>query len=250
MPTSGDGLGTRQPEVHDFGMRKALLGFVLTAALTVVPSRDAAAACHAFTVAASPSTVTEGGAVTVTVERDANIGDSRVELSTIDESAVGGSDFAPIRQTINFTTETSRTVQLQTTDDNVAESAETLRLHLSNPGGCAVNPNFQVGPDARVTIADNDAPAATNAPATVTTSARATSTRGTTTTQSTIAPTTTAGALEPEPTTADDPVVIEQAADGGDDGGGAGGALAALGVIAVLGAGGALAYYRIRVARS
>src|SRR4051812_14473237 len=55
---------------------RALVVAGLGGALLVVQAPDALASCHAFTVSASPSTVAEGGTVTVTVTRDGNVRES------------------------------------------------------------------------------------------------------------------------------------------------------------------------------
>ncbi|MGH2758142.1 MAG: hypothetical protein ACRDKJ_01105, partial [Actinomycetota bacterium] len=53
----------------------------------------AQAACHAFTVSASPTSPAEGGRVTVTVSRDGAVNPSSVRVSTIDETARAPSDY-------------------------------------------------------------------------------------------------------------------------------------------------------------
>ncbi|MEX2292322.1 MAG: Calx-beta domain-containing protein, partial [Acidimicrobiales bacterium] len=119
------------------------------------------AACHAFTVAVSPGTLDEGGTVRITVSRDAAVNPSSIDVSTVDGSAHAGSDYTAVDETVSFSSETTKTLTLHTTDDASSEPAETFRVHLSNPGGCAVNPNFSIGPDAQVTIKASDAPTTT-----------------------------------------------------------------------------------------
>ncbi len=141
--------------------RRVLLAVVAGAAWIGLDTQAAIAACHAFEITADPATVAEGAAVRVTVSRDAAVGPSQIDVETIDGTARGGADYdAVARRTIAFTNETSQTFPVQTKDDSDRESAETFRLHLSNPGGCAVNPNFRVGPDVIVTISANDEAAA------------------------------------------------------------------------------------------
>lgn len=131
----------------------------------VGPAPSVFAACHAFTVEAKPSSVAEGAAVTVIVRRDAAVGPSQIDIETIDGTAVGGADYEAVaRRTIAFSSETEQSFEVPTVDDAESEASETFRLHLSNPGGCTVNPNFVVGPDAEVTITDNDAPATSGVP--------------------------------------------------------------------------------------
>lgn len=141
---------------------------LLSVLLMFLTATPASAACHAFTVAVTPAAVDEGDTVRITVSRDAAVNPSSVHVSTIDESARAGSDYVAINETVSFTNETSKTLTLQTMNDSIEEPAESLRLHLSNPGGCAVNPNFSVGPDAQVTIKANDAATTTVPPATTT----------------------------------------------------------------------------------
>lgn len=219
-----------------------LLGWSLA-----VAAPPAEAGCHSFTVAASPDRVREGATVTVTVRRDNAINPSQVDVSSVDETARGGQDYPTVRQTIAFTgTDTQRTFTVATTDDRVSEQGETFRLHLSNPGGCAVNPNFVIGPDARVTIDDNDAAATTTTAKATTSSAAVASSTASTTTEpdgettvteasldTTEPPTTEATGARPEP-------------DGDDDGGGNALAVGLVGValLALVGAGGYFLYRR------
>lgn len=173
-------------------------------AVVVGPAPPALAACHSFTVEAEPSSVAEGAAVTVTVRRDAGVGPSQIDIETVDGTAVGGSDYAAVaRRTVSFSSETEQSFEVATLDDPESESSETFRLHLSNPGGCTVNPNFVVGPDAEVTITDNDVPETTAVPPASTSTA---SPRTTSTTTSEASPeastsTTTAGPVDDETTT-------------------------------------------------
>ena len=147
-------------------MRRVVVSCALVAAVAILPGRAAFAACHHFMIAASPNPVSEGATVTVTVSRDAALAPSNVDVSTVDETARAGQDYAALRQTVNFTNETSRSFQVATTDDNLAEGPQTFRLHLSNPGGCSINPNYVVDPDARVTIQEDSSDAAASTTAT------------------------------------------------------------------------------------
>lgn len=126
-------------------------------------AEPAAAACHSFTVSASPAMVKEGGKVTVTVQRDSGVNPSQVRVSSIDETATGGNDFEKVDRTVSFTAETSQSFTVAIIQDTVAEPAEVFRLHLSDAAGCAVNPAFSLGPDFRVTIEDDDGPTTTAA---------------------------------------------------------------------------------------
>lgn len=128
----------------------------------------AAAACHAFTVSASPTTVNEGGRITVTVTRDANVNPSAVDVRTVDGSARSGADFAGGRRTISFTVENQRSYTIPTLNDTAREGAETFRIELvpDSGSGCTVQPNFTYGPPVTVTIRASDAPPATASPRT------------------------------------------------------------------------------------
>ena len=148
-------------------MTLAVAGCGLAAALlaghAAVSPTIAFAACHHFTVKASPTTVPEGGKVTITVSRDGNLAPSNVDVSTVDETAKGGQDYQPFHKTFSFTNETLQPDTVQTLNDQQPGSDKTFRLHLSNPGGCAVNPNYVLDPDARVTVQETTAAAATSA---------------------------------------------------------------------------------------
>lgn len=128
----------------------------MAAAAVVLTGSPAVAACHSFTVEVSPATVREGGEVTVTVRRDAAVDPSQIDVSTVDGTARAGQDYTRLRRTVSFTTDTEQTLTIPTADDSSNERAKRFRVHLSNPGGCATNPSFVVGPDAQVMIRDND----------------------------------------------------------------------------------------------
>lgn len=207
--------------------RSKIIAAMAVAAVAIVhPVGDAVAACHAFTVTADPATVAEGGGVTVTVARDAAIGQSQVDVETVDAGATGSSDYEPVaRRTIEFTSETEQSFPLATIDDGEAEGPETFRLHLSNPAGCTVNPNFVVGPDAEVTITDNDSAATPAAPPAPTTTGGGTSRTSATASPATTTSTTTdpaAGSSTTASTTTTsevetDDVALPSSPDGDDD---------------------------------
>lgn len=132
--------------------------------MLVASPGPAFAACHAFEVDVEPAEVAEGGVVTVTVSRDAGVAPSSVDVSAESGTATSGQDFAAFGRTVAFTNETSQSFPLQINDDGAVEGPESFQLHLSNPQGCAVNPNLRVGEDATVTIADNDTAVTTTAP--------------------------------------------------------------------------------------
>lgn len=241
-------------------MWRLLVTSTVVAVGLTVGQQPASAACHSFTVAADPGSVSEGGTVTVTVTRDAGVNPSRVDVSSVDETARAGEDFPAVQRTISFTTETQQTFTVVVTDDSMPESAETFRLHLSNPGGCAVNPNFVVGADARVTIPANDtagttspttrpaSPAPMTAPlAPSTTKVGAGTTASSETTAEMTSTTAAADVSASASATTTTELNTERAIDASDkDGGGAGGAGAVVVIAAVLalGGGGYLLYRR------
>jgi Calx-beta domain-containing protein len=216
----------------------AVLGAV---ALTLVLGMPGASAgCHRFSTEVSPANVQEGGTVTLVVSRDNSLADSNVRVSTVDGSATGGSDFAALNQQVNFTgSETQRSFQIQITDDPQSEGPETFNVHLSEPGGCSVNPNFSLGPDRTATIAASDAaPAATTRPA-----AAATTRPAATATTPTTAPATTTS--EPATTTSSS-APAEETTEAEDDGGLSSGAIAAIVVLVLIIAGAVVAISRRR----
>ena len=231
---------------------------VVVAGTMIGWQQPALAACHAFTIAVSPASVAEGGTVTVTVERDAGVNPSSVDVSSINETAQAGSDYPAVQRTVSFTTETRQTFTVAVTDDATAEPAETFRLHLSNPGGCPVRPDFELGADARVTIPANDTAPPTTPPPTAppttpagpgTTAASPTSTATTDATTSTAEPssTTSSSSSTTEPDASDTTFSDERALsadEDDDDGSGTLGAIAAAAAVLCLGAAGYLLYRR------
>jgi hypothetical protein len=208
----------------------AVLGAVALTLVLGMPG--ASAACHRFSTEVSPANVQEGGTVMVVVSRDNGLADSHVRVTTVNGSATGGSDFAPLDQHANFTgSQTEISLQIQITDDPQSEGPETFNVHLSEPGGCSVNPNFSLGPDRTVTIAASDAaPAATTRPAATATTA-------------TTAPATTTS--EPATTTSSS-APAEETTEAEDEGGLSAGAIAAIVVLVLIIAGAVVAISRRR----
>jgi hypothetical protein len=126
------------------------------ALLSVAAPADAA--CHAFTIKAKRSPVAEGTKAEVTIERDAAVNPSSVEITTVNGTAKAPGDYTAVKQTVSFTNETSRTVSIPTREDTVHESAEQFSVKLveGSGDGCAVNPNFSYGSPAKITISDDD----------------------------------------------------------------------------------------------
>lgn len=214
----------------------------------------ALAGCHNWTVEVSPARVTEGGKVTVTVSRDDNFSPSQIDVSTVDETAKAGRDYTALRRTVSFTSETQQTFSVPTTNDTSDEPDETFRVHLSNPGGCAVNMQYIVGPDARVTIRDNDAappppPPPPPPPATATETEEPAESPTSSPEESPSPPASpTESPLPPSPL-APSPTALAEAPAAEDGGGLSGGAIGGIiaGVVVVLGAGAAFLARRRRM---
>lgn len=133
------------------------IALVLSMAIVAGTASPAAAACHAFTVSVDPAEVTEGGEVTVTVERDAAVAESSIDVSTVDGTAVGGTDYEPLDETADFPDGgTSQTFTVPTMDREGSQGDRDFQVELSNPQGCDVNTNYVVGDPATVTIADSE----------------------------------------------------------------------------------------------
>lgn len=147
-------------------LRRRLLLIALIGAALTAPLPAAQAACHAFTVSATPTTVDEGASITVTVSRDAAVNPSSVDVRTVDGTARSGQDFTGGRRTITFTSETSKSYSIPTIKDGTPEPAESFRVELvpGSGSGCAVNPSFTYGPPVTLTIRADQRPAASPVP--------------------------------------------------------------------------------------
>lgn len=146
---------------------RVLLGASVALTAWVLPVQHAAAACHAFTISASPASVDEGAATTITVERDGVVGPSSVRVRSVDGTAKAGADYAAVAErTIDFTDGTTRSFTVPTVNDTAAEGAEMFRVELvpGSGGGCAASSNFTYGPPATVTIKASDQPVPTIRP--------------------------------------------------------------------------------------
>ena len=230
--------------------RAVVVALLLGVAVAAGSARPALAACHAFTVSVDPASVAEGGTVTVTIERDFSAAPSNVDIETIDGNATGGQDYEPMRQTINFTgNSVSRDVNVTTINDTGFEGEETFLLRLSNPGGCdPVNTNYTLGPDAQVSILDDDVPTTPTPTSPPTTRPRTTTTTAVTASSDSSTTATTLGTSSSLPTsTTDDGAATGQTLRVQDDGGGGGRGVAivlALVAIAIAGCLGWWAYQR------
>jgi hypothetical protein len=224
----------------------------IASAIMVARAPTALAACHHFTVAASPNPVAEGQTLTVAVSRDGAVNASHVDVSTVDETAKAGQDYVALHKTMSFTNETTQSFSVSILDDKLtAEPSQTFKLHLSNPGGCAINPNYVLDPDVRVTIAENDSPASSTSSApTASSTPRAVTTQRSSTPTSTASPTSTSSpgpTLVPSETTTSTSVVTTTTGSKKEGGGGSGGViLAVVAAVAVAVVGGGYVLYRRR----
>lgn len=136
-----------------------LVGFI---GIWLSPRVDAA--CHSFSVKTN-SPVTEGDKVKVTVSRDNNLDESSVQVQTKSITAVAPSDYDSTIARVEFTNETSRTIEIATNDDSVGEETETFEVKLNSARGCRTqNTDYQYGSPATVTIKDDDEGGATASP--------------------------------------------------------------------------------------
>ena len=102
----------------------------------------------------SNASATEGGALTFIVTRSgAQSAVATVRYATANGSAIASSDYTARSGVLTFAAgETRKTVVVNTIDDAVAESIETMTLTLSNPNGATLgSPSVATG-----TINDND----------------------------------------------------------------------------------------------
>jgi hypothetical protein len=222
-----------------------LVGFI---GIWLSPRADAA--CHSFSVKTN-SPVTEGEKVIVTVSRDNNLDDSSVQVQTKSVTAVAPADYDSTIARVEFTNETSRTIQIATKDDKVGEKSETFEVKLNSARGCrSFNTNYQYGPPATVTIKDNDGGASATPAPTAKPTAEATASSETTPTPKETASASPSGTPTAEPSASPEASAIALPTPEGDDDGGLSPWLVAAAVGAlVLAAGGALIATRMRRGR-
>jgi plastocyanin len=106
--------------------------------------------------AAANFNVSEGNTVTVTVQRvGGDDGAVSVSYATANGTAVAGSDYVAASGTLSWPdgNDDNRTFQVQTIENTVVESAETINVVLSNPTGGA---GLGAPSTATVTINDDD----------------------------------------------------------------------------------------------
>lgn len=121
-------------------MRRAFSSEVIAPALDVTAPRRAAVEGEALAFRVTLSAPTQA---TVTVL-----------VSTVDDSAVAGSDFTAVQTTVTFAPgETEQTVTVPLLTDGAAEGTETFRLELSAPAGATLGTAIATG-----TALDADSP--------------------------------------------------------------------------------------------
>jgi len=130
----------------------AVLGTPAVLAVTI-ENDDAANGVLDFSV--TEITVTEGGGVTLTVERTGgSYGAVSVDYQTLNSSAVAPDDYTAVSGTLDWPDgdTTTRSIMINTIDDATDEPAEEFDVLLSNPtGGASTGAGIAV-----VTLEDND----------------------------------------------------------------------------------------------
>ncbi|MDE0005728.1 MAG: M10 family metallopeptidase C-terminal domain-containing protein, partial [Rhodospirillaceae bacterium] len=102
------------------------------------------------------ATVAEGGTARVTVSLDKPSTKDITVLWSVADGTAGGADHSgpSTAQTITFRAgETSKTIEIRTTDDSIHEGSESFTVTLSGPTGATLGTDHT----ATVTITDNDA---------------------------------------------------------------------------------------------
>lgn len=139
--------------------RNGSMGLVLVMATVALVwlAPAASAACHRFSLEASPTSAGEGDTVTITVGRDGSVADSSVRVTAVGQSADSGSDFSALDEEVSFTgSQLEQSVTLDILSDDEAEPSETFAIGLEDPQGCSVNPNFSLADEVTVTIAADE----------------------------------------------------------------------------------------------
>jgi hypothetical protein len=112
-------------------------------------------AAPVLSVEPPPATAEDAGNVSFAVNLSAASGQSvTVKYFTSNGSATSGSDFTAANGTLTFAAgQTTKTVQVPLTDDNVYDPNETFSLNLQDPVGATLDPNKT---SATATITDDD----------------------------------------------------------------------------------------------
>jgi hypothetical protein len=125
--------------------------------VTVSTASDCSGSGSSVSFSVDDPSIPEGGVLVFTVTKNGTAsGTTTVDFATASGTATAGSDYtAPTPGTLTFLSgDTTKTVSVQTTDDALTESNETVFLNLTNPtGGATISDNQGVG-----TIVDNDGP--------------------------------------------------------------------------------------------
>lgn len=136
-------------------MMRALVAVLGVVGVMVGPG--AASALAAFSVSVTPSSVPEGGTVTVTVTRTNGLGAGSVNVVTGDPiDGAGAADYTPVSQTLSWGTldlATSKTIPVAITADTLDEDDESFTVRLTGSTEGYGNPMAAVA-----TIKDDDAP--------------------------------------------------------------------------------------------
>lgn len=142
----------------DAGRRNVLLAAaaLLAAVLAVVVGTGSARADGTFSLSSNAYSVTEGDAVTVTINRSGGTQNVQVTITVTDGTAVAGTDYVdPGISSYIFTVPGSNSFSfnISTIEDALAESNETFSVTISVPAGSSVGTA-----SATVTIVDDDGP--------------------------------------------------------------------------------------------
>lgn len=136
----------------------ATLGAAVSSTATIIDNDEPAPIPGEFSIDPASVTVDEAdGTVTFTVNR--TVGDDgavSVDFTTNNGTATAGSDFTANNGTLNFADgETSQTITVAITDDDLEEQTENFTVSLSSPTGGAT---LGAVTTSTVSITDNDAP--------------------------------------------------------------------------------------------
>ena len=203
------------------------------------------AACHRFTVTTN-SPVTEGEKVKVTVKRDNNLDESSVQVQTANKTAVAPADYQSTIIRVEFTDETSKTIEIATKEDAVGEETETFQIKLNTGRGCrSFNTDYEYGTPATVTIEDDDEGGATATPKPTTEPTAEPTTEATSTPEATASPSPSAEATDEPTASPEETAVALPTPEPDDDGVSPWLVAAAIGAL-VLAGGGALIATRMR----
>lgn len=84
------------------------------------------------------------GSIFVTIERPQGAsGDMSVDVSALDYQAINGTDFEFTTQTVSFSNESSKTIEVDIIDNDTFETNKGFYLTLSNPINAIINEDFE-----------------------------------------------------------------------------------------------------------